>query len=161
MCLALFAFASCIFVVSDMAQMASDVSEQAGSSGVAAVVALLQAENGFRSPVTSKEDKRKSESSHQVHAKVARESQIGDAVRAELELEDLQTKRRRLVELSKKVLEVRCTGFCAKVSISEEDYLREASYVLADISKDVDDAAHVLRSCSACSPELPRQQRQE
>ena len=69
---------------------------------------------------------------------------VGDVIIAELSLEGLQSKRRRLVELSIEVLEARCPGFCARASMSEDEYLREASCALADISLDVDEAAHAL-----------------
>ena len=77
------------------------------------------------------------------------ESRAGDATRAELELELLQDKRRRLVQLSRDVLEVRCPGFCQLTGMCEEDYLREAGYALASISADVGTAAQALRTATA------------
>ena len=87
-----------------------------------------------------------------VSAGASREPLIGNAVRADLDVEVLQTKRRRLVQLSKDVLEVRCPGFCAMASLSEEDYLREASCALSDISRDVDVAICALGDAADCIP---------
>ena len=82
----------------------------------------------------------------------------GDAILAELHLEDLQAKRRRLVKLSHDVLEARCPGFCTRTALSEDECLREASCALADISSDVHeaarsvvDAARAIRTISASS----------
>ena len=77
------------------------------------------------------------------------ESRAGDATRAELELEVLQDKWRRLVQLSRDVLEVRCPGFCQMAAKCEDDYLREAGHALASISGDVDAAAQALRTATA------------
>ena len=79
------------------------------------------------------------------------ESCAGDVTRAELELEvlHLQDKRRRLVQLSRDVLEVRCPGFCQMAAMCEDDYLREAGHALASISGDVDAAAQALRTATA------------
>ena len=77
------------------------------------------------------------------------ESRAGDATRAELELEVLQDKWRRLVQLSRDVLEVRCPGFCQMAAMCEDDYLREAGHALASISGDVDAAAQALRTATA------------
>ena len=79
------------------------------------------------------------------------ESCAGDVTRAELELEvlHLQDKRRRLVQLSRDVLEVRCPGFCQMAAKCEDDYLREAGHALASISGDVDAAAQALRTAAA------------
>lgn len=74
---------------------------------------------------------------------------IGDAIAAELDLEDLQSKRRRLVDLSRDVLEARCPGSSGRVTMSDNDYLREASCALADISNDVDEAARKIETVRA------------
>lgn len=81
------------------------------------------------------------------------EARIGDAICAELELESLQAKRRRLLQLSKDVLEARCHGF-SKVALTDDEFLREAGHALANISADVDQAARMVRSSSASSTDL-------
>lgn len=125
-------------------------STDASKSAVAAVVAMLHAEHD-RSPdnCSGATSQKLSHTSleqrlpHQriAHTTVAAEARTGDAIRAELDLEVLTVKRRRLVELSKEVLEARCPGFCSRASLTEDEYLREASCALAGISNDVEEAA--------------------
>lgn len=80
-----------------------------------------------------------------VNRRVDQETRAGDALRAELELEVLHDKRRRLVQLSRDVLEVRCPGFCQGKPMSDDVYLREAAHALASISEDVHAEAQSLR----------------
>ena len=125
-------------------------STDASKSAVAAVVAMLHAEHD-RSPdnCSGATSQKLSHTSleqrlpHQriAHTTVAAEARTGNAIRAELDLEVLTVKRRRLVELSREVLEARCPGFCSRASLTEDEYLREASCALAGISNDVEEAA--------------------
>ncbi len=50
-------------------------------------------------------------------------------------------KRHKLIKLSKEVLDARCPSFCTQARLTDDGYLREASHALANIIKDVDDAA--------------------
>ena len=112
-------------------------------SAVAAVVAMLQSE---QCDVLSKQDGLPSttepcaSTKRKAQASDASEARVGDAIRAELDLEVLVLKRQKLIELSKEVLEARCPGFCARAQCSDDEYLREASHALAAITNDVDDA---------------------
>ena len=123
-------------------------------SGVAAVIAMLQSEqlqedepsrNKESGPKTRHEQKRKAETSAEVKRNdkmvAALESRAGEAIRAELEVDLLMLKRQKLIKLSKEVLDARCTGFCTKARLTDDEYLREASHALATITKDLDDAA--------------------
>ena len=82
---------------------------------------------------------------------VAPDAAAGQAVLAELELESLSTKRRRLEQLSIEVLEVRCPGFCQRARLNTDDLLREAGYALATISHDVSHAEDALRMATAAA----------
>ena len=123
-------------------------------SGVAAVIAMLQSEqlqedepsrNKESGPKIRHEQKRKAETSAEVKRNdkmvAALESRAGEAIRAELEVDLLMLKRQKLIKLSKEVLDARCTGFCTKARLTDDEYLREASHALATITKDLDDAA--------------------
>ena len=123
-------------------------------SGVAAVIAMLQSEqlqedepsrNKESGPKTRHEQKRKAETSAEVKRNdkmvAALESRAGEAIRSELEVDLLMLKRQKLIKLSKEVLDARCTGFCTKARLTDDEYLREASHALATITKDLDDAA--------------------
>ena len=138
----------------------------AGEPGIAAVVAMLQSETGPPRDDTCTGDdqvelagasdatstraaqstqvKLRRSSNVQLPSFASRRRTIGDAIIAELDLEDLQAKRRRLVQLSRDVLEARCPGFCARATMSEVEYLCEASYALAYISNDVEEAARAV-----------------
>ena len=142
-----------------------------GEPGIAAMVAMLQDEwslprdgcNGVdqvaRASTVDLYVTQYSTKTRQTHVpstcssgdvqQVSRERAIGDAITAELDLEDLQVKRHRLLELSRDVLEARCPGFCAKATMSENDYLRQASFALASISNDVDEAERALENFRA------------
>ena len=119
----------------------------AGHPGIAVVVAMLQEEDArqnieaapsFVTPGIQDESA--------VVEEVAKEQRIGDAVRAELELERLQLMRSTLLRLSKEVLDARCPGFCARANISDEDYMREAGYALATFAADVAEAERALHA---------------
>ena len=126
-----------------------DVSMDADRVAVSAVVAMLQSEQDH-----SRDDSAKAapgsedmaDKKRQACESVEREAQAGLIICSDLDLELLVAKRQRLIELSKQVLDARCPGFCARASCSDDDYLREASCALADISWDVHEAVLANRS---------------
>lgn len=81
-----------------------------------------------------------------------REKRVGEAILADVEVDVLSAKRRRLVQLSRDVLEVRCPGFCSLTPMTEDECLREAGHALATISEDVLDAMQTLRAAKAGCP---------
>ena len=116
-------------------------SNDESKSAVSVVIAMLQAEQDRLQDSHRRTADDGLTCKRKAHATVAAESRTGDAIRADLDLEVMTVKRRRLVELSKDVLEARCPGFCTRTSLTDDEYLREASCALGSISNDVQQAA--------------------
>ena len=127
----------------------------ADRAAVSAVIAMLQSEQDHSRGDSAKaadktllrtDSEDMADKKRQACESVEREAQAGLIICSDLDLEVLVAKRQRLIELSQQVLEARCPGFCARASCSDDDYLREASCALADISWDVHEAVLANRS---------------